>query len=397
MRFKAYVRRLLFPLYLFPIKIVTYSAYYLVKFSLKLIWYLLSWPFRKWSNFFKTVIGAVLFSYLLFSLLVIADYMRENYGGFAKFFCGFGGTRWLGKYAVRVVGGYGEGSGFFIADDQVLTNFHIIADEPSPKVIFPNGTFTTPEKILGDKNADLALIFVKEGKPEMVRTLMSPLVLHNDEPMVSVGYALGTRLKGEPTVLKGRFNAVRESKNFPVTYLQTDINLVRGMSGGPLFEKCGKVVGVNTMGLAGLSLFISSVSVDELVPTFTDKDVKKIEIDTSTPEGAVKAFYTYLKARRMEEGFNLLSEDYLQKTNFEEWTNRFKDILDVQIYGTKKEEGKKDTVFVKFSTTNWVDGEVEEHYYEGTWQTVLEDGVYKMYRSNIKEVEKPSWEWFYEI
>jgi hypothetical protein len=39
---------------------------------------------------------------------------------------------------------------------------------------------------------------------------------------------------------------------------------------------------------------------------------------------------------------------------------------------------------------------VEYHYYEGTWQTIFEDGVYKMLKSNIKEVVKPDYFWFYE-
>lgn len=56
----------------------------------------------------------------------------------------------------------------------------------------------------------------------------------------------------------------------------------------------------------------------------------------------------------------------------------------------------KDTAFVKFSTKNWVDGEAEMHYYEGTWQTIKEDGVYKMLKSKIKEVENPAWDWYYE-
>jgi len=43
---------------------------------------------------------------------------------------------------------------------------------------------------------------------------------------------------------------------------------------------------------------------------------------------------------------------------------------------------------------NWVDGEAEMHYYEGTWQTVLEDGVYKMRKSKILEVDNPGWDWF---
>ena len=54
----------------------------------------------------------------------------------------------LKKSVARVVGGYSEGSGFFGADNQILTSFHVIADEPSPKVIFFDGSFSTPYKII---------------------------------------------------------------------------------------------------------------------------------------------------------------------------------------------------------------------------------------------------------
>ena len=162
-------------------------------------------------------------------------------------------------------------------------------------------------------------------------------------------------------------------------------------------DQCGEVVGVNTISLAGLSLFITADQVKLLVPSFTDQGITKIEVDPSvSPEEAVKAFYTYLKARRMEDGFALLSEEYLKKTNFEECTNRFTDILDVDVIKSEKFEDTEDTALVKFSTKNWNDGEVDYHYYEGTWQTIEEDGVHKMLKSNIKEVVDPAWEWFYE-
>ena len=183
----------------------------------------------------------------------------------------------------------------------------------------------------------------------------------------------------------------------PIGYIQTDISLVKGMSGGPLVDQCGSVVGVNTISLAGLSLFINGDWAKTIIPDFTDQAITKIEVDPSaSPEEAVRAFYTYLKARRMEDGFKLLSTEYLQKTNFEEWTNRFTDILDVDVIKSEQFENTKNTAFVKFSTKNWVDGEAEMHYYEGTWQTVLEDGVYKMRKSKILEVENPGWDWFYE-
>jgi hypothetical protein len=169
------------------------------------------------------------------------------------------------------------------------------------------------------------------------------------------------------------------------------------MSGGPLTDQCGKVVGINTQSLAGLSLFISGYQASHVLSGFSDQKIQKIKVDPSiSPEESVKAFYTYLKARRMQDGFNLLSTEYLKKTNINEWTNRFRDILDVNILETKKYENSNDTVFVKFSTKIWDGQDVEYHYYEGTWQTVLEDGVYKMLKSNIKEVTEPSYDWFYQ-
>ena len=90
------------------------------------------------------------------SLFVIMDYLRTQYGYYGKFFCAYGTQEQLLKSVVRVVGGYSEGTGFFIAPNQVITNFHVIADEPSPKIIFPDGNFVTPVKIFGNKDVDLA-------------------------------------------------------------------------------------------------------------------------------------------------------------------------------------------------------------------------------------------------
>jgi hypothetical protein len=143
-------------------------------------------------------------------------------------------------------------------------------------------------------------------------------------------------------------------------------------------------------------MFISSGTISNLLPNLTEQDIAKIVVDTSTPEGSVKAFYTYLKARNMEEGFKLLSKQYLTKTNFQEWTNRFNNILDVEIFLTRLENKKTNTVFIKFGTQNWVDEKLYLHYYQGTWETVLEDGIYKMNKSNIEEVFNPDWSWYYD-
>lgn len=405
-RLKAYFKKLLFPLYLFPIKFVTYTLYYLIKLVIKFIFAVVGllidcivYPFKSLKNLLKAVVFVVVAVYLFLTLFVIADYLTRQYGSLEKTLCAFGYpvNKKLQDSVVRIVGGYSEGSGFFVSDNQVLTNFHVIADEPSPKIIFPDGKFVTPVKILGNKDVDLAILFTEKPYGDLVMPLPERIRFTEDEQLIAGGYPLGTDLTGRATVLKGRFISFRTSKQMPIGYIQTDISLVKGMSGGPLVDQCGAVVGINTLSLAGLSLFINGDWAKTIIPDFTDQNIAKIDVDPSkSPEDAVFAFYTYLKARRMEDGFNLLSKKYLEKTNFEEWTNRFTDILDVDVIKSEKFENTKDTAFVKFSTKNWVDGEAELHYYEGTWQTVQEDGVYKMLKSKIVEVDNPGWDWFYD-
>ena len=403
---KKYLKRLVVPVYLFPVKLITFSTYYLIKFLIKLLLAFFSliidcliFPFKSLKNFLKSLFFIAVGLYLFATLVVITDYLVRQYGSHSwnKFFCTVGVREKLQKSVVRVVGGYSEGSGFFIAPDQVVTNFHVIANEPSPKIIFPDGKFITPIKITGSKNMDLAVLYTEEKYPDLVFTLPDRISLSEDEPLLATGYPLGTDLSGKATTLKGTFIDFRQNKTKQSAYVQTDINLVEGMSGGILTDQCGSAVGVNTLGLAGLSLFINADQVKAVIPKLTDQEIKKVSVDPSvSPEEAVRAYYTFLKARKMKEGFNLLSSEYLQRTNFEEWTNRFKDILDVEIFKSERFQNSKDTAFVKFSTKNWVEGEVAFHYYEGTWVMILENGVFKIKNGRIFEVDNPGDLWFYE-
>ena len=116
-RLKTYFKRLLLPLYLFPIKLITYTAYYLVKFLIKFIFAFIGllfetiiFPFKSLKNFLKSLFILGVFIYLVASLFVIADYLRNQYGWYGKFLCSFGTKQRLQKSVVRIVGGYSEGS-----------------------------------------------------------------------------------------------------------------------------------------------------------------------------------------------------------------------------------------------------------------------------------------------
>ena len=403
-RVVEYLKKLLFPIYLFPIKLVTFTLHFIFLSISKVLFTwarmlldAIKYPFSSLRNFFKSILIITFISYFLSTYHIARDYVKNEYGSFEKYACrSYGTNKKLKNSVVRVVGGYMEGSGFFVGPSKIVTNFHVITGEPSPKIIFPDGSFTTPYKILGDKELDIAVLYINEVHFEKQFEWMPVDELIENETLYAAGYPGGTIILGEPTVLKGKYLTVRSSKSDPVMYVHTDISLAGGMSGGPLVDRCGNVVGINTFALSGNSLFISSKTFEENYRSLTDDDITKIYLNPSdSPEESVKAFYTYLKVRDMEKGFNLLSEEYLKKTDFNEWTNRFTDIIDVYIYETKKADWPPNTVYVRFKTKNWDGEEVNFHFYEGTWETIFEDGVYKMLMADIVEVDKPNYKWFW--
>lgn len=374
---------------------VTSFILWIVKIPLRIVAY----PFRQKFHFL-----------LLFLILLTWVDLSENSERLANIESRFGGAEKLSckedelaekmqQSVVRVIGSLSEGSGFPVSKNKILTNFHVIEGEPSPKIVFSDGSFITPVNITGIKEKDLALLEV-----EKELTSLPFILTYTDsekeklifgEPLYSAGFPLGSFLPGDVTVQKGSFGGKRDSKDLGMKLIQTDISVNPGMSGGPLLDQCGKVVGVNTVGLAGLSLFLDIVDVAQTWPEFTDEEIAKIEIDTSTSEGAVKAFYTYIKARKLKEAYNLVSESKLNGESFIEWQEGYSNTLQVDLLSMKPED-EEDTFFVKLSSSDWVDGELIRRYFEGTWQVKEIDGKLKLHKSAIEEVEGPGWEWFWD-
>ena len=152
------------------------------------------------------------------------------------------------------------GSGFIIsADGFVLTNAHVVeaADEITVKLTYKR---ELKARVIGsDKRTDIALLkidatglpFGRFGNPERLRV---------GEWVVAIGSPFGF----ENTVTAGIVSAKGRSlpqENF-VPFIQTDVAVNPGNSGGPLFNLRGEVVGINsaiysrTGGFMGLSFAI---------------------------------------------------------------------------------------------------------------------------------------------
>lgn len=136
------------------------------------------------------------------------------------------------------------GSGFIIsADGYVLTNAHVVeaADEITVKL---NDKREFKAKVIGsDRKTDIALL--------KIDATGLPAVQIGDPSKVKVGewvIAIGSPFGFESTVTAGIVSAKGRSlpqENF-VPFIQTDVAVNPGNSGGPLFNLRGEVIGVNT-------------------------------------------------------------------------------------------------------------------------------------------------------
>jgi S1-C subfamily serine protease len=145
----------------------------------------------------------------------------------------------------------GEGSGF-VWDDKghIVTNYHVIEDAETVKVIFADGTSMQAEVIGADPDADVAVLLVS-----LPVSGLQPLVL-GDSDDLQVGQltiAIGNPYGQDFTMTSGIVSAVGRtipSGNSSFTIpevIQTDAAINPGNSGGPLLNRRGEVVGINTM------------------------------------------------------------------------------------------------------------------------------------------------------
>ena len=154
----------------------------------------------------------------------------------------------------------GIGSGFIISDDgYVMTNAHVVRDADEV-IVGLSDRRELPAKVVGtDAETDIALLKVDAKH--------LPAVELGDSDDLRVGQwvlAIGAPFGLEYSATQGIVSAL--SRSLPddsyVPFIQTDVAVNPGNSGGPLFDLDGKVVGINsqifsrTGGYMGLSFAI---------------------------------------------------------------------------------------------------------------------------------------------
>lgn len=159
---------------------------------------------------------------------------------------------------VTVFSGNGHGSGFLISEDgYVITNEHVVGGASFVNVKFVTGKEVTGQVIRVNKVRDVALVKLEKD--------CYPYLLLGNTGAVNVGeevFSIGTPLSEDlsQTVTRGIVSSFRVKDD--VKYVQSDVNIHPGNSGGPLVSLNRGVIGVCVSGITfgpytlGLNYFI---------------------------------------------------------------------------------------------------------------------------------------------
>lgn len=162
----------------------------------------------------------------------------------------------LRSAVVTVLTERGSGTGFYIGSSGwLLTNQHVIGQAAAVRVRLPTGRELLAEVVRVDAARDIALL--KTEAPGV-----RPMPLRTGEPGIGEDvYALGSPLGDafNTTLTRGILSGVRKVRD--LDFLQSDVAILPGSSGGPLLDKSGQVIGITVAGLgakglAGMNFFI---------------------------------------------------------------------------------------------------------------------------------------------
>jgi serine protease Do len=161
------------------------------------------------------------------------------------------------KSTVVIDLGDAHGSGFVIdSRGLVLTNEHVVGERRKVIVRLFDGTEIVGEVLRRDKLRDVALIRIGASVPALPMR-RSPAAIA--EEVYAIGAPLNPGLSS--TLTKGIVSAIRHERN-GLEYIQADVNIQAGSSGGPLLDASGHVVGISVAGLrqagvlTGINFFV---------------------------------------------------------------------------------------------------------------------------------------------
>jgi len=163
---------------------------------------------------------------------------------------------------VLIVGAGGDevaqGSGFIIAKNRVLTNYHVIDGLSEAYARFADGrTVSVQGVVTADKSQDIAVLEVPtSGRPSL--PLGDDIALREGDPVLALGAPRGLEL----TLTNGIVSAFRKSGG--QFLIQNTAPIAPGSSGGPLLNSSGQAIGITSMQLTNTPGVYFSIGISQV-------------------------------------------------------------------------------------------------------------------------------------
>ena len=141
----------------------------------------------------------------------------------------------------EVYSGGSWGLGFAVGENCIISNAHVIGDWEYIEVYTVDGEWYEAEIYAIDRDLDLVVLQIAEGSLPVMR-LADP----RNSLLGSDVYAIGAPEGYAYSVTKGILSS-RERDFYGFPYLQSDVAINGGSSGGPLLNERGEAIGVNTL------------------------------------------------------------------------------------------------------------------------------------------------------
>jgi len=175
----------------------------------------------------------------------------------------------------------GVGSGFVISQDgYILTNNHVVDRASDIFVTFTDGKEYKAIVVGTDPRTDVALLKIEANG-------LAPLTIGDSNQLKKGQWvlAIGSPFGLESTVTAGIVSAINRDTGEYLPFIQTDVAVNPGNSGGPLLNLLGEVVGINSQivsrsgGFMGISL---AIPIDEAM-----RIVQQLRADGKVTRGRI--------------------------------------------------------------------------------------------------------------
>ncbi|MGD9729928.1 MAG: S1C family serine protease [Nitrospira sp.] len=306
--------------------------------------------------------------------------------------CGMEDIQSASASVVLIQGKEVDGSGFWVTPTTVMTNNHVVDHNPELVVDkrFPATVLAT------DSLRDIALLSVTFVDPKPIPVRVSDQLPRLADDVYVIGHPIGRNL----SVSKGIVSALTSDDYDDRQYIQTDAAISPGSSGGPVVDKCGRVVGMATQTLRGaenvgyaITWSQLSLRMDQMLRALESSTREERELTYPSEQTEVVAkYYSTLGAGDLRAAYDFYSTSRKARLPYDSWAKGLGKTVFIRLVDVRPGE-RTNMVKVHFYSTEEVEAgtwEWRTGEFEGTWTLTREGGLWKMNESNIKDITKPA-------